>query len=155
MPRDPYQSMSDGLARAKARQAPTGYEQQSQWTADLGGADDVSLMRIYQQREQDRIDAQNAEAQAMFQQTGGVSPPRAQVMQNMAGFSEGLQYNDRALGAKKHRIMSPGDLTSGMDDNLAYAMISAAQGDAGQTQNAASLDRLRASYAQPKRKKDR
>ena len=95
---DPYQAMTAGLARAKARGAPKGYENQPHWTAfapvqaglngrDLNGDE---LMRLYRQREQDRKEAAYREnptgpaADSFFSTAGD----------NMAGFFEGLSHND-------------------------------------------------------------
>ena len=87
----------DGLRRARARQAPTGYEGQSQWVGLYGGANDQALMALYRQRQQDRIDAENAERSQRMQQTG-LWEPTVQNSFNMGGFFEGQQHNDEAAG---------------------------------------------------------
>ena len=88
---------SMGLQRAHARDVPEGYEQDSNWTADLAGADPVSLQRIYAAREKDRLDAANRQGLEDYYAGGPQVFPRAQ-MGNMAGFFEGTQYNDLARG---------------------------------------------------------
>ena len=92
---------SMGLQRAHARDVPEGYEQDSNWTADLAGADPTSLLRIYAQRERDRLTAQDQQARQDYYAPGSpmtTLPAQAQQMPNMAGFFEGTQYNDAARG---------------------------------------------------------
>lgn len=88
---------SMGSLRAFARDVPEGYEQDSNWTADLAGADPTSLLRIYARREQDRLDAQNRQGLADYY-AGGPDASIARQSPNMAGFAEGTQYNDAAAG---------------------------------------------------------
>lgn len=87
----------DGLRRARARQAPIGYEGQSRWQGEYGAAEGPALMALYRQRQQDRIDAENAE-RSMRQQQTGLWEPSVQNSANMGGFFEGVQHNDQAAG---------------------------------------------------------
>ncbi len=79
-----------GLQRAFARQAPTGYEDQSSWQADQTGMQDQDLLRLYRQRQQDRIDAENRAADPFT--------PMVRNSFNMPGFFEGIQHSDLASG---------------------------------------------------------
>ena len=135
----PVDQFAAGLQRAKARRAPKGFEGQSQWQADLSGIDDTLLMINYKQRERDRLEAQRRADREQFYSTPGSGPlvPFTQPGYAMEGFAEGLQFNDVALGAKKHKIMSPEELTPSLDDNSAYAMMALRE------------------FASPKRKKKR
>ena len=117
-----------GLARAKARQAPKGYEGQSAWSSVYGTVSDEDLMRLYRQRQQDRIAAENAERSQRIQQTG-LWEPTVQNNFNMAGAFEGFQHNDQAAGIdpdtgavvtgpKSVRMLAPYE--GGIEENQVY-----------------------------------
>lgn len=86
-----------GLKRALARNAPEGYEQQSQWAGEYGPVADEQLMALYRRRQQDRIAAENAARSQRMQQTG-IWEPSVQNSFNMGGFFEGTQYSDEDAG---------------------------------------------------------
>jgi hypothetical protein len=54
-------------------------------------------MALYRQRQQDRIDAENAARSQRMQQTG-LWEPTVQNSFNMSGMFEGVQHNDEAAG---------------------------------------------------------
>ncbi len=126
----------EGGARARARQAPAGYEGQSAWNANYGQAADQALLALYSQRQQDRIDAENADRSRRMQQSG-LWEPSVMNSPNMGGFFEGAQHNDAAAGIdpdtgeivtgpKSVRMIAPAmsaSRHSGIGSNRAYSLM--------------------------------
>ncbi len=107
-----------GLQRAVARDVPAGYEGQSAWQADQSGVNDQDLMRLYRQRQQDRIDAENRAA--------GPFTPMVRNSFNMPGFFEGVQHSDLASGIDGADVVAdPQDVTMVAPRGNAYAQSSA------------------------------
>jgi hypothetical protein len=104
-----------GLQRAFARDVPEGYEGQSAWQADLGGVQDQDLMRVYRQRQQDRIDAENRAA--------GPFTPMVRNSFNLPGFFEGVQHSDQAagIGPQGDVIAKPKNVTMVAPRGSSYA----------------------------------
>ena len=141
-----------GYRRAQARQAPAGYEQTSQWGANLSGVVDQDLMRIYRQRQQDRIDAENADRMAR-QSAGGGWEPTAMNNFAMPGALEGFQHNDQAAGIDPitgEVVAEPQDVRIVAPATSAYGQGSERLRRGGMSGNQAySLMALRNQQAQP------
>jgi hypothetical protein len=89
-----------GRRRAQARQVPKGYEQSSAWTTKSPSfGDQTAWTQLYEQREADRIAAQNANIDQRMQQTGIWEPYTQRAPgASLSGLVEGMYHNDAISG---------------------------------------------------------